>query len=84
MLPARSFSHPNVVFVDLRALACDLVMRGEVDGSLKLIECLREINGLSTAVGQCLVRGMIKKGHDVRSLLAVISDFHDQVQVSMQ
>lgn len=62
---------------DLRALACALAMRGEMEGCLQLVECLREIGGLSTSVGQCVVRGKIRNGSDLQDILAVISKFHD-------
>ena len=76
------------MITDLRALACALAMRGEIEGSLHLVECLREIGGLSTSVGQCVVRGKIKNGSDLQDILAVIKIFHDtksddQVQVCM-
>ena len=75
-----------MVIADLRSLACALAMRGEMEGSLQLVECLREIGGLSTSVGRCVVRGKLKSGSDLQDILAVINIFHDtksedQIQV---
>lgn len=72
-----AFYHILYVCADLRDLTCALMMRGEMEGSFRLFECLKEIGGLSTFLGQCFVRGMIKNRSDLRSVLAVISDFND-------
>ena len=77
-----------MVITDLRALACTLAMRGEMEGSLQLVECLKEIGGLSTFVGRCVVRGKLKNGSDLQDILAIINIFHDtksedQIQVCM-
>ena len=79
----------NIIIIwsaDLRSLTCSLVMRGELEGSLKLLDCLKELNGLSTFLGRCFVRGMVKNGSDLQSILNVINEFSedkhgDSVQV---
>ena len=58
-------------------------MRGEIESSLKLLDCLKEFGGLSTLLGRCFVRGMIKNGSDLQRVLTVISDFHDNDQVQV-
>lgn len=52
-------------------------MRGETEGAFKMLDCLKQISGLSTFLGQCFVRGMIKGGSDLQSVLTVIKDFSD-------
>ena len=67
------FTHTHT-HTDLRMLSCNLLMRGEFDNAMILVRCLTSLSGVTTFLGQAVVRGMVLSRRPLEEILVMIKE----------